>query len=207
MHIKRLLFIVFSALVISGMLAGPASSVPAVVDSYSTWQRAALALDAKGILYYPSFRAGLKQDSRIDVLAFTRKTKSGNGVKYSSMLITGSYKDRDESFSLMEKFASAKWAARRVADPGQRIVTQRIIKMKESGTKVRSTIYANCAAPVNDTSVKQKEVCSRAEVKSFGGLLVMEMPGATSIIIESNGLTFQQLITIARGLKPLAVGN
>lgn len=205
MRIKRLLFVVVSVLLMSGMLPKPAFSVNAIVDSYPTWQSAALALDSAGTLYYPSFRAGLKQDSRIDVLAFTPKTKSGDGVQYLSMLVTGSYKNRDGSFSLMEKYASTKWAARRVADKGQRIVTQQTIKMKEGGLKVRSTIYANCAATDADPALAQKKFCSRADVEMFGGLLVMETPGETSIIIESNGLTFQQLVAIARGLKPLEV--
>jgi hypothetical protein len=205
-RIKRLLFFVVSVLVLGGMLPAPAYSANAVVESYPTWQRAALALDSVGKIYFPSFRAGLKQESRIDVLAFTGKTKSDNEVKYSSMLVTGSYKNRHAAFSLMEKYASATWAARRVADPGQRIVAQRIIKMNASGTKVQSTIYANCAVSVPDVAVEQKQVCSQADVKLSGGLLVMETSGETSIIIESVGLTFQQLIAIARGLKSLDVG-
>ncbi len=123
------------------------------------------------------------------------------------MLVTGSYKNRHAAFSLMEKYASASWAARRVADPGQRIVAQRLIKMNASGLKVQSTIYANCALPVPDLALEQKQVCSQADVKLFGGLLVMQTPGETSIIIESVGLTFQQLIAIARGLKSLDAGN
>jgi hypothetical protein len=204
---QRLLFFVVTILVIGGILPAPSFSANAVAESYPTWQRAALALDSKGILYYPSPRAGLKQDSKIDLLAFTRKTKSGDGVKYSSMLVTGSYKNRHGSFSLMEKYASAKWAARRVADPGQRIVSQRTIKMDASGTRVQSTIYANCAVSPPDLAVEQKQVCTQSEVKLFGGLLVMEIQGETSIIIESNGLTFQQLIAVGRGLKSLEVGD
>jgi hypothetical protein len=204
---QSLLFFVVAVLGLGGILPTPAFSAKAVVESYPTWQRAALGLDSKGRLYYPSLRAGLEQESRIDVLAFTRKTKSGSGVKYSSMLVTGSYKNRAGSFSLMEKYASATWAARRVADPGQRIVSKRTIKMDASGTKVQSTIYANCAVSVPELAVEQKQVCSQADVKLFGGLLVMETPGETSIIIESVGLTFQQLISIARGLKSLDVGN
>lgn len=207
MRTQRLLFFVVTVLVLGGIIPAPAFSANAVVESYPTWQRVALALESEGTIYYPSFRAGLKQDSRIDVLAFTRKTKSGKGVKYSSMLVTGSYKNDQAAFSLMEKYSSATWAARRVADPGQRIVSKRTIKMNASGTKVRSTIYANCAVSVPDLAVEQKQVCSQADVKLFGGLLVMETPGETSIIIESIGLTYQQLIAIARGLKSLDVGN
>lgn len=207
MRIKRLLFFVVSVLVLGGMLPAPVFSANAEIGSYPTWQRAASALDSEGSIYYPSFRAGLKQESRIEILAFTRKIKSGNRIKYSSMLVTGSYKNRSAAFSLMEKYASASWAARRVADPGQRIVAQRLIKMNASGTKVQSTIYANCAISVPDFAVEQKQVCSQADVKLFGGLLVMQTPGETSIIIESVGLTFQQLIAIARGLKSLDVDN
>lgn len=201
------MFFAVIILVIGGVLPTPAFSVNAVVESYPTWQRAVLALDSVGKIYYPSSRAGLKQESRIDVLAFTRKAKSGNGVKYSSMLVTASYKNRLGSFSLMEKYSSVKWAARRVADPGQRIVSQRTIKIKESGAKVKSSIYANCAGSGPDLAAQPKKVCSRTDVKLFGGFLVMEMLGETSIIIESVGLTFQQLIVIARGLKSLDAGN
>lgn len=207
MSIKRLLFFVVSVLVLGGILPAPAFSANAVIESYPTWERAASALESEGSIYYPSFRAGLKQESRIEVLAFTRKIKSGSGIKYSSMLVTGSYKNRHAAFSLMEKYASASWAARRVADPGQRIVAQRLIKMNASGLRVQSTIYANCAIPVPDLALEQKQVCSQADVKLFGGLLVMQTPGETSIIIESVGLTFQQLIAIARGLKSLDAGN
>ena len=207
MRTQRLLFFVVTVLVIGGILPAPSFSANAIVESFPTWQRAALTLNSKGNLYYPTKRANLIQESRIDVLAFTRKPKSGNGVRYSSMLVTVNYTNRHGSFSLMEKYSNTTWAARRVADPGQRIVSKRTIKIDASATKVQSTIYANCAVPEPDSAVQLKKVCSRADVKLFGGLLVMEIPGRTSIIIESVGLTFQQLIAIARGLKPLDVGN
>ena len=54
----------------------------AVVDSYATWQKAARALEPADVLYRPTFRAGLKQNSRIDVLAFKRPTETRQGVKY-----------------------------------------------------------------------------------------------------------------------------
>ena len=107
----------------------------------------------------------------------------------------------------MEKFAKTKWAARRVADPGQRIVAQPIIKMNATGVKVRAIIYANCAVLDSGAALESKNRCSKADVKSFGGLLVLDTPEETSIIIESIGLTFQQIIAIARGLRPLEVGN
>lgn len=201
------MFCLVPAVIIGGFVPAPSFSAGAVFDSYPTWQRAALELDPEGTIYLPTFRAGLKQDSRIDVLAFKRTMKSGDGVKYSSMLVTGSYKKRLKSFTVMEKYASAKWAARRVSDPGQRIVVQQKIQMNEIGTKVRVTIYANCAVVETESNMEQKTECSREDVKSFGGLLVMDAPRDTSIIIESTGLSFQQLVSIAQGLKPLAVGN
>ncbi len=207
MRIKRLLFFVVTVLVIGGLVPAPSFAAKVVVDSYSTWQGAASALESKGMLYEPTFRAGLKQDSRIDVLAFERKIKSESLVKYSSMLITGSYKNRLRSFSLMEKYASAKWAARRVADPGQRIVSKPILEMNASKSKVRATIYANCAVIEPDVVAEPKYRCSKVDVKSFGGLLVMTTPEGTSIIIESNGLAYQELVAVARGLKQLEVGN
>jgi hypothetical protein len=204
---KRLLPFVITVLVVGGLLPAPSFAAQAVVDSYSTWQRAAMAVDSKGVLYQPTFRAGLKQDSRIDVLAFKRKTKSGSAVKYSAMLITASYTGRLGSFSVMEKYADTKWAARRIADLGQRVVAEPILKMNGSKSKVRVRIYANCAIAELDSTVEPKSRCSKADVKSFGGLLVMTAPGKTSIIIESERLSYGQLVAIARGLKPLEVGN
>ncbi len=207
MRTQRLLFFVVTVLVIGGMLPTPAFSANAIVESFPTWQRAAVTLNSAGNLYYPSNRANLIQESRIDVLAFTKNSKSANGVRYSSMLVTATYTNRHGSFSLMEKYAGVKWAARRVADPGQRVVSRQLIKMRESGTKVKSTIYANCAVPEIDSAIEQQKSCSRADVKLFGGLLVMKIPGETSIIIESSGLSFQQLIAVSRGLKVLEVNG
>jgi hypothetical protein len=90
----------------------------------------------------------------------------------------------------MEKYAQAKWAARRVADPGQRIVARPILKMNEIESKVRVAVYANCAVVEPGLTAEPKTNCSKADVKSFGGLLVMTARKKTSIIIESSGLTF-----------------
>ncbi len=81
------------------------------------------------------------------------------------------------------------------------------LKMNASDSTVRATIYANCAVFEPDVVAESKDKCAKADVKSFGGLLVMTTPESTSIIIESNGLTYQQLVTVARGLKQLEVGD
>jgi hypothetical protein len=187
--------------------AAPSFGTKAVLDSFSNWQRAASSLDAPGALYRPTFRAGLKQDSRIDVLAFEKKTKSGTSAKYSSMLITGSYKNRLKAFTVMEKYANTKWAARRVADPEQRIVSKPKLKINQDASKIRATIYANCAVvePKPEISSQENTRCSKRDVKRFGGLLVMKTPAGTSIVIESRGLSYRELVGIARGLKQINV--
>ncbi len=82
-----------------------------------------------------------------------------------------------------------------------------ILEMNGSKSKVRANIYANCAVIEPDVVAEPKNKCSQADVKSFGGLLVMTTPEGTSIIIESNGLAYQELVAVARGLKQLEVGN
>ena len=107
----------------------------------------------------------------------------------------------------MEKNSNVKWAAHRVADSGQRIVTSRIIRIDDSKTKVRATIYANCAV-ADSEAVGQSDIrCTKVDVNTYGGLLVMKAPGGTSIVVESNGLSYAELIGVARGLKQVKVGN
>jgi hypothetical protein len=140
-------------------------------------------------------------------LAFKRPTETRQGVKYLSMLITANYSKRLRSFSIMEKRANVKWAARRVADPGQRLVERRTIRLKDSQTRVRATIYANCAVAEPEVAVRSGTRCTKADVKTYGGLLVMKAPAKTSIIVESKGLSYSQLVRVARGLKQVKVGN
>jgi len=204
---KQLVSIVLAVLVVGVFMPSSSFATKAVVDSYATWQRAARALEPIGILYRPTFRAGLKQNSRIDVLAFERSTKTRERIRYSSMLITANYTKRLRSFSIMEKKANVKWAARRVADPGQRIVESRMIRLNDSKTKVRATIYANCVVAEPEVAVRSGTRCTKADVKTYGGLLVMKAPARTSIIVESNGLSYSELIGVARGLKQVKVGN
>ena len=204
---KQLVGIVVAVLVIGVFVPSSSFAAKAVLDSYATWQRAARALEPAGTLYRPTFRAGLRQNSRIDVLAFKRSIETRKRGKYSSMLITANYSKRLRSFSIMEKKANVKWAARRVADPSQRIVERRTIRLNDSKTKVRATIYANCPGAEPGETVRPGTRCTRSDVKAFGGLLVMRAPAKTSIIVESNGLSYSELIGVARGLKQVKVGN
>ena len=204
---KQLVGIVLAVLMVGIVVPTSSFAAKAVVDSYATWQKAARALEPADVLYRPTFRAGLKQNSRIDVLAFKRPTETRQGVKYLSMLITANYSKRLRSFSIMEKRANVKWAARRVADPGQRLVERRTIRLNDSKTRVRATIYANCAMAELGVAVQPGTRCTKADVKTYGGLLVMKAPTKTSIIVESKGLSYSQLVRVARGLKQVKVGN
>ena len=204
---KQLIGIVLVVLITGAFVPSSSFATKAVVDSYATWQKAARALEQTSTLYRPTFRAGLKQNSRIDILAFKRSTETREWVKYSSMLITVNYSKRLRSFSIMEKRANVKWAARRVADPGQRLVERRTIRLNDSKTRVRATIYANCALAELGVAVQPGTRCTKADVKTFGGLLVMKAPAKTSIIVESNGLSYSELVRVARGLKQVKVGN
>ena len=204
---KQLIGIVLVVLITGAFVPSSSFAAKAVVDSYATWQKAARALEQTSTLYRPTFRAGLKQNSRIDILAFKRFTETREWVKYSSMLITVNYSKRLRSFSIMEKRANVKWAARRVADPGQRLVERRTIRLNDSKTRVRATIYANCAIAELGVAVQPGTRCTKADVKTYGGLLVMKAPAKTSIIVESNGLSYSELVRVARGLKQVKVGN
>lgn len=48
--------------------------------------------------------------------------------------------------------------------------------------------------------------CTKADVKSDGGLITLlpKDPTGTSLQVESDGLSYGQLVAIAKGLKPLA---
>ena len=80
---------------------------------------------------------------------------------------------------------------------------------------VPATVYANCfrqPATGGPRPVPRSFRCSRADVRTYGGTLVMTArpastmtaPGDTSIVLQSAGLTYAELISVARSLQQVA---
>jgi hypothetical protein len=121
------------------------------------------------------------------------------------------------SFWLAEKWADTGWSADPVFTTSTAKVETVTLRLGTPGmrTSVKATVYANCFPQPTDadpTPVPRKFRCSRADVASTGGYLVMTArpastmtaPGDTSIVITSRGVTFRELLRIARSMQQVA---
>lgn len=208
--------LLFTGLVATGSQAAPSN----VNESVNTWGKAAAELGVNGSLYQPRYRAGLKQISKIDVLGIKRKGNSPETYTYRQTYAGTTYKKGNKSFSIDEKWADTEWAAEPTTDVASRpvggtgsagVVT---IRLGDPGMKttVKAKIYANCDVTVYDTGIKDRKTCIKRDVKRYGGTLVMTAkpastmtePGRTTVVIDSVGLTYAQLIKIASNLKQVS---
>ncbi len=80
---------------------------------------------------------------------------------------------------------------------------------------IKAAVYANCFAQPSDadpTPIPKWFRCAQSQVLTTGGVLVMTArpastmtaPGATSIVIQTTGLTYVQLLAVAAGLEQVA---
>ena len=194
-----------SALVLALVLAlGAAPSVHAaqgtqdVVRSSTNYGRALSALDDDVTLWRPTYTASLRRNGPIDVIAY------GKGDKRATFA-GSTYGKRVPSFTLSQKAAQTRWAATPVRHETAGLVRTPSIRLDDAGN-VRVRIFANCRQL--GTSLRS---CTAADVAKFGGtaeLLARSTvdgdPRATTVRIESNGLSYRQLLRVARGLVPVS---
>lgn len=194
-----------SALVLALVLAlGAAPSVHAaqgtqdVVRSSTNYGRALSALDDDVTLWRPTYTASLRRNGPIDVIAY------GKGDKRATFA-GSTYGKRVPSFTLSQKAAQTRWAATPVRHETAGLVRTPSIRLEDAGN-VRVRIFANCRQP--GTSLRS---CTAADVAKFGGtaeLLARSTvdgdPRATTVRIDSNGLSYRQLLRVARGLVPVS---
>ena len=175
-----------------------AQSTQDVVRSSTNYSRALLALDDDVTLWRPTYTASLRRNGPIDVIAY------GKGGKRATFA-GSTYGKRVPSFTLSQKAAQTRWAATPVSHETAGLVRTPSIRLKDAGN-VRVRVFANCRQP--GTAPRS---CTAADVAKFGGtaeLLARSTvngdPRATTVRIDSNGLTYRQLLRVARGLVPVS---
>jgi len=208
-----------------GVLACAAGTPAFAADStfetkVPTWGEAASALGTAGSLWQPGYTARLKQSGSIWVLANNLAFSNGT-VTSGETSASVQYGTNKRGFRLMEKWANTGWAA----DPAPSWQTAPVgtvkIALGPQGTQVTvpATVSADCyqAKPDKNYNIPQQPKgfrCSKADVLRFGGTLQMTAkppsqmtaPGNTTIRIESNGLTYDQLVAIASSLTQASAG-
>ena len=188
--------------------ATPSATAPAdVQQEVATWADAAALLGTEGSLWEPTKTIGQDLDGMIDVLVQPRFTPV-------LQVVSATYGTAEKGFDIQEKWADAGWAADPLADIRALPVKTRTIAVGSPDTpaKVTATIVAFCnteAEQVDATPPADDATCKKTDVKKFGGQLTMTVsppstmtaPGDTSVVITTRGLTYKQLIRIAKNLQ------
>lgn len=181
------------------------------------WSQAATFLGDSGSLWKPAYTAKKKLNGGISVV---KDTYPGDGTADMPPQFATSagalYGTNKSGFQISEKYADSEWAAEPAPSWQQAPVGSGKVKISlgEPGTQitVKATVMANCYQPKFKVNIPEQPkgfTCTEADVKKYGGVLqmtakppsTMTAPGNTTIYIESNGLTYQQLLKIAGSLQ------
>jgi hypothetical protein len=183
-------------LVVVGLLISQSVAVASNVlnSRHKSWSAASNTLGDRGTLYQPTFTAGLKISGGVQVIAFGRKGNSTSTYSYASTSVSAAYGKRAKNFNINEKWAKTAWAVKLQPDPSQGRVGAVKIPMGMTGSMVRAEVFANCG----------DRKCSQRDVMRTGGYLTVKSKlTSTDIVIQSNGLTFNELLRVVSGLKPV----
>ena len=202
--------------VVLALLAGLLTPVVAtaaedVVRGSTNYGRAVAVLDDNTVLWRPTYTAGLRRNGPIDVIAY------GKGGKRATFA-GSTYGKRVPSFTLAQKAAQTRWAAEPIEHDTAGLVRSERIRIGRPGATrvVRARIFANCRQPESQAQSAQPPQgtvlrCARADVARFGGVAqvlarttVNGEPRATTVQIDSNGLSYRQLLRVASGLVPVS---
>ena len=210
MHRSRLGLVAgITAFITSAGLVGAPSALSAedVVRAATSYAAADRALAGEVLLWVPSYTAGLRRTREIDVVAYPSE-------RSRATFVGSTYGKRVPSFTVAQKGSANSWAARPVEHPSERLVETISIRIGPAGAKrlTRARIYANCAG--GDTATGSTgstgSRCERRDVARFGGAVVLlarttarGTPTATDVRIDSTGLSYRQLVRVARGLQPV----
>jgi hypothetical protein len=190
------------------LLAPVALGADDVVGAATTYRDANRVLGGQFQLWTPQYTAGLTMKRDIDVLAYSDKASAARAAR--ATFVGSTYGRRVPSFTLAQKGAASNWAAKPVQHSSERLVDTVPIRIGTPGSKrvVRARIYANCDS--GEMAPRSQQRCERRDVAQFGGAVVIlaravadGTPQATDIRIDSTGLTYQQLLRVARGLRPV----
>jgi len=211
-------------LALASVLAGAtavAVAAPAHADTdadtrVGSWDTAAATLGTAGSLWEPRWTADLARTTRIQVVADNLAFANG-AVTAGDTAVSVRYGRGARSVWVAEKWADTGWAADPVFTTSTAKVETVTLRIGDPGmrTSITATVYANCyPQPENadPTPVPKGYRCSRADVASTGGYLVMTArpastmtaPGDTSVVLTSRGITFRELLRMARSVQQVA---
>lgn len=203
------------------------ASVPAgAVDTEfsekaSSWGQAASRLGTAGSLWEPANTAGLARSGRIDVLADNLEFRDAAAVA-GDTYAGARYGTRTRNVRIAEKWANTGWSAEPAMSTSMARVGRVRIPIGDPGTRIHVTaqVFANCFPQPTDANPQEIPAgfrCAKADVRRTGGVLIMTArppsqmtaPGTTSIVIETAGLSYRQLVRIASSLQQVsgAVGD
>lgn len=204
----------------SAVAGSPAASAADSMfsESASSWSAAAGRLGVAGSLWQPTYTARLKAPDSITVTADLLAFAAGR-VTAGETSAWGAYGSSRRGFSLGEKWADTGWAAEPAVSWQQAPVGTVSIALGSPGTQQRVTarVSANCyrAKPDKNFNIPQQPrgfACSRGDVLRYGGILQMTAkpasqmtaPGSTTIRLDSHGMTYDELVAVARSLQQVS---
>ncbi len=135
-----------------------------VVAGAQTYQRAATVLGSDVAVWRPTYTAGLpRRGPTDDVIAYG---KSSNRATFAG----ATYGKRMPSFTIAQKGAADRWAARPVDRAEQGLVETVAVRIGAPGSKrvVRARVFADCRG--QDPSNSDRRRCDRRDVVRFGGV-------------------------------------
>lgn len=183
-----------------------------------SWSQAASMLGTAGSLWQPSRTLGTGLDGKIDVVASNLAFANGS-VTSGDTLAGATYGTAKRGFQIDEKWADTGWAADPAYDTAMAPVDTVTIRLGTPGQRidVKATVLANCwkVNKKDPQPAPKKFRCTPADVAKTGGVLqmtakpasTMTAPGNTTVVIQSTGMTYRELIAVARGLRQVQGGT
>ena len=212
------------ATVISAAAIAPGLAIPALAadspydinESVKSWSTAAAMLGTAGSLWEPADTAGLRRTSTVDVITYNLVIT--NGAVTSGYTSAGATYGRPaKGFQSLEKWAETGFAADPEPSTSLAKVGNVKIKLGEPGTQITLTaqVFANCFKQPSNANPKEVPAgyrCKKSDVLATGGMLkmtarppsTMTEPGDTGIVLQSTGLSYDQLVAIASSLTQVA---
>ncbi len=200
---------------VCAVAVAPGAAAADVDTKTTSWSKAAALAGDGGSLWQPMFIAGLKRMGAIEVVTRGLAVDSATGAANAGEMFVGArYGKQARSITVSEKFAGTQWANDLIFGIASAKVGTVTIKLGQPGTKIEvtATVYANCyvqALSGNAPPPPDSLRCTRADVKKYGGDLVMTAkpsstmtaPGDTDVVIEVEGISYKKLLRIASSLQ------
>jgi hypothetical protein len=199
--------------------SGAQASTGAATDfrgKATSWDAAAARLGTTGSLWEPMDVLGLERRGRIEVLA-DNLAFGPTGVLRGDTFAGASYGTGRRTVAVAEKWAATGWAAEPAFTTSRALVHVVRLPLGTPGTRnvVRAHVFANCypqPADADPRPVPNRYRCAKSDVLKTGGVVVltarppsqMTAPGATSIVLTSEGITYAELMLVARSLQQVA---